>query len=137
MIDPIAESLNMKPLETTPVINCEVVEVVDKTKVEDDFETARSNIADIIEVGKSALDDMAEVARQSQAPRAYEVFSTLMNSVVAANKDLLDLQKKKKDIEGSSSKHNNGAGVTNNNVFVGSTTELLAIMAKNKNGSSN
>jgi hypothetical protein len=88
---------------------------------------------DVIEKGQEALFDMLDVAKQSQHPRAYEVLSGLINTLVAANKDLVDLQKKKKDL--FKQEEAKEKTVTNNNLFVGSTAELQKLIQnKRDNG---
>jgi hypothetical protein len=97
---------------------------------EKDFTYARENLYDVINKGQEALFDMLDVAKQSQHPRAYEVLSGLINTLVAANKDLLDLQKKKKDLFKQEEKKQT---VTNNNLFVGSTAELQKLIKERNN----
>ena len=62
-----------------------------------DFEYARRVKHDLLSKGSEALDDMIEVARSTEHPRAYEVLSTLMKNVGEVSDSLLDLHKKKKD----------------------------------------
>jgi K+-transporting ATPase c subunit len=69
---------------------------------------------------------MIEVADLSQHPRSYEVVSTLINSLSASNKDLLELSEKKKRIEKAENKIDNN-NVTNN-LFIGSTAELQKLL---------
>lgn len=121
--DPIAESLDLVPLEK------DSYDVVETDNIDDDYEFARTNIINIISKGTGALDDMAEVARQSESPRAYEVLTNQIKTLVDANKDLLELAKKKQDLK---PKEKQNEKVTNNNLFVGSPTELLE-MIKNGN----
>ena len=64
-----------------------------------------------------------------QHPRAYEVAANLVKTMVEANKELLDLQKKKKEIEKIEAKSN--PQTVNNNLFVGSTAELLKALKSN------
>ena len=92
-----------------------------------DFELARQNYHDLIVKGQDALDDMMEVARMSEHPRAFEVLSTMLKSIADINGDLLALHKKKKDYERPDPKsiENNS---TTNNLFVGSTTELQRML---------
>jgi hypothetical protein len=97
---------------------------------EKDFTYARENLYDVINKGQEALFDMLDVAKQSQHPRAYEVLSGLINTLVAANKDLLDLQKKKKELFKQEEKKQT---VTNNNLFVGSTAELQKLIKERNN----
>ena len=79
-----------------------------------------------------ALFDLMDVAKQSQHPRAYEVLATMMNTMVAASKDLVDLQAKKKKImedDPSASPQQ-----VTNNLFVGSTAELQEYLKQHKDG---
>lgn len=121
--DPIAESLDLVPLEK------DSYDLVETDNIDDDYEFARTNIINIISKGTGALDDMAEVARQSESPRAYEVLTNQIKTLIDANKDLLELAKKKQDLK---PKEKQNEKVTNNNLFVGSPTELLE-MIKNGN----
>jgi hypothetical protein len=54
----------------------------------------------------------------------------LINTLVAANKDLLDLQKKKKELF---KEEKPDKTVTNNNLFVGSTAELQKLIKDRQN----
>jgi len=93
---------------------------------DDDYTFARKNLRSILEKGSIALDKMIEVADLSQHPRSYEVVSTLINSLSASNKDLLELSEKKKRIEKAENKIDNN-NVTNN-LFIGSTAELQKLL---------
>ena len=101
--------------------------------VQDDFEYARENLMDVIGKGQEALFDLMDVARQSQHPRAYEVLSTMMTTLVGANKDLLDLQAKKKKLLEVEPEANNQQ--VTNNLFVGSTAELQKMIDQKRNNS--
>ena len=101
--------------------------------VQDDFEYARENLMDVIGKGQEALFDLMDVARQSQHPRAYEVLSNLMNTMVGASKDLLELQAKKKKLLEAEQEANNQK--VTNNLFVGSTAELQKMLDQRRNNS--
>lgn len=92
-----------------------------------DFEYARRVKHDLLAKGSEALDDMIEVARSTEHPRAYEVLSTLMKNVGEVSDSLLDLHKKKKDFK-KTDEFVALPGTTNNNVFVGSTTDLQRML---------
>jgi hypothetical protein len=96
-----------------------------------DFKVARENIHDVISKGTVALDYMLEVAKASEHPRAFEVVSQLTKTLIDANKDLLDLQKKFKDLT-AEEKEQQPQSVTNA-LFVGSTADLQKLL---KNGNS-
>jgi hypothetical protein len=95
-----------------------------------DYEYARTNIMSAIEVGQKALEDMAEVARQSESPRAYEVTTQLIKTLVDSNKDLLELAKKRNELSQANNKSGDQNNVTNNNLFV-TPTELLNMLRQN------
>lgn len=97
--------------------------IQDSGDKEEDFVKARENIAKLIEKGESAVDGILQVAKESDSPRAYEVASTLIKTMVEANKELLDVYKQKKDLEKEEYQGPSKA-VQNNTVFVGSTKEL-------------
>lgn len=96
--------------------------------VDNDFEYARQTYHDILAKGSSALEDMMEVARATEHPRAFEVLSTMMKTLADVNGNLLDLHKKKKDIRKKEEKAALPAGNTTNNLFVGSTTDLQKML---------
>ena len=99
-----------------------------KNEVEKDYEYTRANLYSIIEKGQEAINGIMEVAGESASPRAYEVAGQLIKSVADTTDKLMDLQKKVKDVnEDNPSKTNN---VTNNALFVGSTSELSKMLKK-------
>jgi len=125
VVDKIAESLGVEPLEDTQELTQEVIPAATVDQVEQDFEYARGNMIAVIEKGQEALGDILQIAQQSQQPRAFEVVSDLVKTLAQTNKDLLELMKQKKDIE-----NKDGPKTVNNNLFVGSTAELLKLMKK-------
>jgi len=94
--------------------------------VENDFEYSKRTYYDLIEKGQGAIDDMVDVARNLEHPRAYEVLSGMIKNVSDVNDKLMDLNKKKKDYYQKNMK--TVEGTTNNNLFVGSTTELQRML---------
>lgn len=96
--------------------------------VDNDFEYARRTYHDILAKGSEAMDDMMEVARSTEHPRAFEVLATTMKTMADVTSNLLDLHKKKKDIRAKSPLSLPTTPVTNNNLFVGSTTDLQKML---------
>jgi hypothetical protein len=123
----ISRTLNLEPLPER-VYETEIAPPEDS---ENDYEYARTNIMSAIEVGQKALEDMAEVARQSESPRAYEVTTQLIKTLVDSNKDLLELAKKRNELKQATNKSENQNNVTNNNLFV-TPTELLNMLRQNE-----
>ena len=123
-MDDISKALNLPPLDGEVVQPKPVVLRDTSTDKENDFRYARENFYNVIEKGTQALEDMLDIAKSSEHPRAYEVVSTLMKTLVDANKDLVSMAK---DREKESSPEETKV-VTNNNLFVGSTNELQKML---------
>lgn len=97
-------------------------------RVEDDFEQARDTLRNLISKGEQALDGMMDVARQSDHPRAYEVTGQLIKTVAETAKDLLALQKARKELQSTETEKPTQIGTQNNIVFSGNTSELIKML---------
>jgi len=95
--------------------------------VENDFTFIRKNIYEVIETGQTALSSLAQIAEQSQHPRAFEVLATLMKTIVESNRELLDIQKKKLDLS-ETQRYGDRSTITNNLVIT--TAELQRMLAQ-------
>lgn len=96
----------------------------DKKDIDDDFEYSKRTYYDLIEKGQGALEEMIEVARALEHPRAFEVVSGMIKNISDVNDRLMDLHKKKKAID-APAKGEEPKQITNNTaVFMGSTTDL-------------
>ena len=98
-----------------------------KTDISKDYEYTRANLYSLIEKGQEAINGIMELAGEGGSPRAYEVAGQLIKSVADTTDKLADLQKKVKDLEDESTKTTNN-NVTNNALFVGSTSELSKLL---------
>ena len=94
--------------------------------VNKDYDYTRGNLYSLIEKGQEAINGIMEVAGETASPRAYEVAGQLIKSVADTTDKLADLHKKVKDIEEDNPKTQNT--VTNNALFVGSTSELSKML---------
>ena len=95
---------------------------------ETDFQYVRENLYNLIERGQDGLEEMLEIAKSSEHPRAMEVFGQLIGKLTDTNKELLNLHKTKKDI----SQETSGPKNVSNNLFVGSTAELQKFLKTGK-----
>ena len=93
--------------------------------IKKDYEYSRANLYSLIEKGQEAINGIMELAGEGGSPRAYEVAGQLIKSVGDVADKLIDLQKKVKEVEEDASKTTN---VTNNAVFIGSTSELSKLL---------
>jgi hypothetical protein len=100
---------------------------VENTDQVEDYVLGRKTLRNLIETGTTSLEDMKDLARQSESPRAYEVLSTLMKTISEVTKDLYDLQKKTKELNEPKNPQTDDRGSINveRAVFVGSSSELL------------
>ena len=103
--------------------------------IETDYNYSRAQLYSLVEKGQEAVDGALDVAQQSDSARAYEVAGQLIKHVADTADKLIDLQKKMKEIDEDGPKAQ--TNVTNNSLFVGSTSELQKMlkqsMKENKN----
>tara|TARA_B100000470_G_scaffold180515_1_gene145140 strand:- start:13 stop:420 length:408 start_codon:yes stop_codon:yes gene_type:complete len=125
--DRIDEILEITSLVPTPEMAPEPpARIIPKSGKDDDidYNYARENFYNLIERNQDAVEEMLEIAKQSEHPRAFEVVGQLIKSGLDANKELMTLHKTKKEL---SIEKSSGVNV-NNAVFVGSTAELQKLL---------
>ena len=130
-MDPIADALGVESgrkeiekKEDAPIDTSRDTTTTEEDR-QSDYNMVRNNLKDIIATSTAAIDGILNVASEGESPRAYEVVSQLIKTTLEANESLVDLHKKVKDIEHTEEKQQK---VTNNNMFVGSTKELLSMI---------
>jgi len=133
--------LNMVPIEKIKSDSIEPIKKASK-QIKDandnDFDYARTNLYSVIERGTDALEEMMEVAAQSQHPRAYEVVSTIMKTLIDANKDLVGMSDKKLEQKENEENPKSGPETVNQSMhFHGSTEDMRKLIEKMKNDESN
>ena len=111
-------------VEVDAIVKAEEATKVDEVKK--DYDYTRGNLYSLIEKGQEAINGIMEVAGETASPRAYEVAGQLIKSVADTTDKLADLHKKVKDIEEDNPKKQ--STVTNNALFVGSTSELSKML---------
>ena len=104
----------------------EIIKLKEESDIKKDYEYTRTNLYSLIEKGQEAINGIMDLASEGGSPRAYEVAGQLIKSVADTTDKLIDLQKKLKDVEEDIVKTTNN--VTNNAVFVGSTSELSKLL---------
>jgi len=119
-----------KKRKTTTVIEHESPSKSVITTGEDqvqDYNLGRKTLRTLIDTGMTSMDDMKDLARQSESPRAYEVMSTMMKTIADMTKDLYDLQAKTKELNSTDDKKKDTDSRINveKAVFVGSSADLL------------
>lgn len=127
----LSEVLDVEPItvEANEIVPIEEPKL--PTTVDDDAEFARNNIRNLIQQGTTAVDGILNVAKESEHPRAYEVAATLIKSLSDLNKDLMEIQKRKRDLAPQDFSKNQNISV-DKAVFVGSFTDLVKSIKNNK-----
>ena len=127
--DAIDDALNVESsiveVDNTPK---SITKPEQKTDISKDYEYTRANLYSLIEKGQEAINGIMELAGEGGSPRAYEVAGQLIKSVADTTDKLIDLQKKLKDVEEDVGNNKGPNTVTNNAVFVGSTSELQKLL---------
>jgi hypothetical protein len=121
----ISKLFQLNPPQVFPVVAGEKEIMLSDPTVENDFTYARKNLYDVIEIGQSAALELSQIASQSQHPRAFEVLSGLLKTMVESNRELLDIQKKRRDLSAQVNP-NGGDKITNNLVIT--TADLQKII---------
>lgn len=120
---------DITPMDEVEEPKPEKVEV-DTADVETDYKYARGELYELIQKGQVAIEELLDVARSSNHPRAYEVAFQGIKNVADITDKLADLQKKMKDLGEEKKK---GPSTVNNTMFVGSTADLAKMLKQAKN----
>lgn len=121
----------------------EVVEYKEPTEensqLDDDIDSVRSNLYSLLEKGESALEDLTEIAKAEESPRAFEVLNSMLNTMSDISMKLIEIEERKaklKKIKNENSGTLDSPTTVNNNsvVFVGTTQELQEQIKKRLSG---
>ena len=124
-IDEVLGVTSMIPTsELKPMPSARVKPITNGEDADTDYNYTRENLYNMIERGTDAVEELLEIAKQSEHPRAFEVVGQLIRTVSDSNKELMGIHKTKKDLNADTS----GPKNVTNAVFVGSTAELQKLM---------
>lgn len=122
--DAIAKSLEKNlPVETKHAEADK--ELLSKEDIINDYKFSRDTYKELISTGMGSLDSLAEIARESEHPRAFEVLAKSIKDIGDVTDKLMSLQKNKQDLV---DKKEEKSKITNNNMFIGSTTDLQRML---------
>jgi hypothetical protein len=129
--EPINKQIEQLPIvqEEPQLLDPKGVDKILQDDLMKDYEASRRALRDIVSKGNNAIDDILEIARESEHPRAFEVAATMIKNVAEVNEKLINLQKQMKDITGAKNQAQLNVGKAA--IFVGSTAELSK-MIKNE-----
>ena len=131
----LSEIFDVTPIEKVealPVGKKELLPANDEVLEQDlgdAYQQSKENLQGIIDQGKEAMEEILEIAKAGQHPRAFEVYGGLLKNMVDANKELLSIQKQMREMSGIKNETNQ----TNIDkaIFVGSTSELSKLLKNN------
>ena len=115
--------------EKLPVLSTKYNEPDLKQDLTDAYQQSKENLQAIIDQGHDAMEEILNIAKAGQHPRAFEVYGTLLKNMVDANKELLAIQKQMRDMD-EEKKKNTGTNI-DKAIFVGSTSELSKLLKNN------
>jgi hypothetical protein len=114
------EKLEVKPIEKKELLPVSPETLNDD--LGDAYQQSKENLQGIIDQGKEAMEEILQIAKAGQHPRAFEVYGTLLKNMVDANKELLNIQKQMREMD-NKTKDKSGTQI-DKAIFVGSTAEL-------------
>ena len=97
---------------------------------EKDYNYARAQLYNVVETMQEGIQGAMEVAQQAEHPRAYEVALNGAKAMSEVVEKLADLHEKMDDLERE--KPTQQVSQVQNNMFVGSTAELMKMLKENK-----
>jgi hypothetical protein len=115
------EALPVEKKELLPV-NTEALD----QDLDDAYQQSKENLQGIIDQGQEAMQEILEIAKAGQHPRAFEVYGGLLKNMVDANKELLSIQKQMREMSGV--KKETSSTNIDKAIFVGSTSELSKLL---------
>jgi|TARA_R100001510_G_C7543720_1_gene130218 hypothetical protein len=121
----LSDLLDIPEIETIEEKQNEIVPVETGEEISNDAQFARQNIKGLITKGDDALDSLLRVAKESEHPRAFEVVAQTLKNLGELNKDLLEVQKRKRDLEPKKTSSDINVDKA---VFVGSTNDLVKML---------
>lgn len=119
----IAEVLGIAPATNTPL-------TIEHDPGETDYEFAQKQIKAALAIGEAAMDEMYQIAVSSQHARAFEVFGQLMEKQIAGARQLIETKARNASID--TGEKETKSKTINNNLFVGSTSELQKWLKERK-----
>ena len=125
------EFLGIDETENLPALSTEQKEIILHQTLDIDFqkdyEIARENFHELIDKGKDAFDSIVEIAGQSERSKDFETAAILLNNIITANKELIEMHKRVREITNYKQSIKNDTKIQNA-LFVGSTAELSKII---------
>ena len=127
----LSEIFDVMPIEDSkkeklPVVSAKYNQPDLKQDLTDAYQQSKENLQGIIDQGQEAMEEILNIAKAGQHPRAFEVYGGLLKNMVDANKELLSIQKQMREMD-EDKKKQSGTNI-DKAIFVGSTAELNKLL---------
>jgi hypothetical protein len=130
----LSDIFNVMPIDEKKPKNEVVTTHYNEPNMDEDltdaYQQSKENLQGIIDSGKDAMEEILQIAKAGQHPRAFEVYGGILKNMVDANKELLVIQKQIRSMDDSKKESKSQTNI-DKAIFVGSTTELQKLL-KNK-----
>jgi hypothetical protein len=129
----LSEVFDVEPVKETkkeklPVVQQSYNDPDLKQDLTDAYQQSKENLQGIIDQGKEAMEEILQIAKVGQHPRAFEVYGTILKNMVDANKELLAIQKQMREMDENAKKATSSGPNIDKAIFVGSTSELSKLL---------
>jgi Terminase DNA packaging enzyme len=129
----LSEIFDMNPIkevkkEKLPVVTTHYNKPDIEQDLTDAYQQSKENLQSIIDQGQEAMEEILNIAKAGQHPRAFEVYGTLLKNMVDANKELLNIQKQMREMDKKKEVNNT---TIDKAIFLGSTAELGKFLKHN------
>jgi hypothetical protein len=129
----LSELLDVTPIpeekkERLPTVSASYNKPDIESDLTDAYQQSKENLQGIIDQGHEAMEEILNIAKAGQHPRAFEVYGTLLKNMVDANKELLNIQKQMREMDKKKEVNNT---TIDKAIFVGSTADLGKLLKDN------
>jgi hypothetical protein len=128
-INPIGDSKNDLSGTKSPVLSTHYKQADIEEDLNDAYQQSKENLQGILDQGKDAMEEILNIAKAGQHPRAFEVYATLLKNMTEANDRLLKIQKEMREMDKKKEVNNTNIDKA---IFVGSTAELGKLLKGKK-----
>ena len=137
--NPLADLFQITTTKEKPVVTFSAQDKVDNlSEIKNtDLKYTRDNIMNLIEVGQMTLMNLSRFLEQAQSPKAYDSFSTLLKTLLDANKELVEIHKKNDEMNKPKNIPEDTKKNINNNLIVSSTSDIAKLLEDRIKGENN
>lgn len=100
--------------------------------LDDDFKLVRENLKELLELNIERVKEYSELVSGTDSPRAYEVFSKMVESTVELNKNLMTLHQERNKSREGPALSSGATNIQNQQINMISPVEAIRLLKGNK-----